>query len=216
MDNFNNQYQFTAEEWETCLKVLKQLKDNPLENPDNESFGALITKIYKTAKKKLKADTTKNTRLEDLTAIKKTTIVQNAIKNKTHYFPDVGERGETFIKLNHSRNCYCCNQSFDAVHCFYHRLCPDCAKLNFKYRDLEIDLSNRNVILTGGRIKIGFATALKLLRSNANLTITTRFPALALQEFQKETDFEDWKDRLEIYGLDLRNLAAVQLSLIHI
>ncbi|MGK0389048.1 MAG: NAD(P)-dependent dehydrogenase (short-subunit alcohol dehydrogenase family) [Maribacter sp.] len=76
-------------------------------------------------------------------------------------------------------------------------------------RILEIDLSNRNVILTGGKVKVGYATALKLLRSNANLILTTRFPALALENFKKEKDYHKFSDRLDIYGLDLRNLSAV-------
>ncbi|MGB1216854.1 MAG: SDR family oxidoreductase, partial [Saprospiraceae bacterium] len=54
------------------------------------------------------------------------------------------------------------------------------------------------------------ATALKLLRNHANLTVTTRFPALALAEFQKEKDFSTWENKLNIYGLDLRNLKAVE------
>jgi len=67
----------------------------------------------------------------------------------------------------------------------------------------------RKVILTGGRVKVGYATALKFLRNNAELTVTTRFPAIAYEQFQKEHDFEEWKNRLTVYGLDLRNLEAL-------
>ena len=38
---------FSLEEWETCLKVLTFLKENPTQNPDNKIFSGLITKIYK-------------------------------------------------------------------------------------------------------------------------------------------------------------------------
>ena len=48
-------YNFTQQEWESCLKVLNELKNNPLNNPDNKTFGALITKIHKLAKKELKS-----------------------------------------------------------------------------------------------------------------------------------------------------------------
>ena len=50
--NENNQiYSFSQQEWETCLKVLHALKHNPFENPDNKQFGTLLTKISKKAKK---------------------------------------------------------------------------------------------------------------------------------------------------------------------
>jgi hypothetical protein len=42
---------FSREEWETCLKVLNSLKDNPFENPDNQSFKTLIASIYNRLKK---------------------------------------------------------------------------------------------------------------------------------------------------------------------
>jgi len=54
MKEFENQYNFSKTEWESCLKVLATLKENPLNNPDNKTFGALITKIHKNAKKELK------------------------------------------------------------------------------------------------------------------------------------------------------------------
>lgn len=89
-------------------------------------------------------------------------------------------------------------------------MCPKCADENYEKRFLSADLTGRNVILTGGRVKVGFATALKLLRNGANLVLTTRFPALALETLQQEADYENWKDRLWVYGLDLRNLKAIQ------
>jgi NAD(P)-dependent dehydrogenase (short-subunit alcohol dehydrogenase family) len=87
---------------------------------------------------------------------------------------------------------------------------PVCAIENYSKRFQEINLEGRNVILTGGRVKVGFATALRFLRSKANLVLTTRFPALALQQFQQEPDYASWKNKLTIYGLDLRNLKAIE------
>ncbi len=40
MDELEHKYGFTLDDWETCLKVLKAVKDNPLENPDNHRFIA--------------------------------------------------------------------------------------------------------------------------------------------------------------------------------
>lgn len=42
---------FSQNEWESCLKVLNALKDEPFLNPDNKTFSGLITKIHKNAKK---------------------------------------------------------------------------------------------------------------------------------------------------------------------
>jgi NAD(P)-dependent dehydrogenase (short-subunit alcohol dehydrogenase family) len=39
---------------------------------------------------------------------------------------------------------------------------------------------------------------------------TTRFPKDAASRYAREKDFEEWKDRLMIFGLDLRDLAALE------
>jgi NAD(P)-dependent dehydrogenase (short-subunit alcohol dehydrogenase family) len=64
-------------------------------------------------------------------------------------------------------------------------------------------------VITGGRVKIGYATALKCLKAGAKVLISTRFPALAWAQFAEEPDFDIWKKNLTLYGLDLRNLNAV-------
>lgn len=66
------------------------------------------------------------------------------------------------------------------------------------------------VVITGGRVKIGYATVLKFLRSGAQVLSTTRFPALLLEQLQQEPDYDSWKDAFTVYGLDLRNLPAVE------
>jgi NAD(P)-dependent dehydrogenase (short-subunit alcohol dehydrogenase family) len=49
--------------------------------------------------------------------------------------------------------------------------------LNYNKRTQVVDLSNRIILLTGGRVKIGYRAALKLLRCGATVIVTTRFPA---------------------------------------
>ncbi|QHI37028.1 hypothetical protein IMCC3317_24000 [Kordia antarctica] len=209
MEENESTYTFTKEEWETCLKVLHALKENPLENPDNQQFGTLITKISKKAKKSNRKDSFSTKKQEDLKTILNSEISKKALENTTVY-QDATETSQSFTKLNVPRNCYCCNTSYSFAHSFYNRLCPKCAELNYANRFKEIDLTNRNIILTGGRVKIGYATALKMLRANAHVTVTTRFPASALDLFRQEKDYATWKDNLVIYGLDLRNLKAVE------
>ena len=66
------------------------------------------------------------------------------------------------------------------------------------------------VLITGGRVKIGFQTVLRLLRDGAKVLVTTRFPHAAALRFQAEDDSSEWSDRLQLYGLDLRNIPAVE------
>ena len=202
-------YKFTSEEWESCLKVLSELKDQPLDNPDNQTFGALISKIHKSAKKQNRSTSYKAKRSHDLQVLKSSKIAQNALNNTTEY--NGFKRSEqSYETINIPKNCYSCNAPYNAVHSFYNRLCPKCAELNYANRFASADLSSRNVIITGGRVKIGYATALRFLRSGANVLVTTRFPASALTLFQKEEDYNTWSDNLTIYGLDLKHLKSVE------
>lgn len=57
--SWQKEYGFTSEEWQACLKVLNILKDKPFQNPDNQSFKTLVTKLHKQAKKKFKASDTR-------------------------------------------------------------------------------------------------------------------------------------------------------------
>lgn len=209
MNDFQSQYNFSKVEWENCLRVLNQLKDHPFQNPDNQLFSGLITKIHKQAKKKSKREDYLKKKTADLAILQNSTISKNALANTTLYYDDEPVK-QSFTPLQLEKHCYACNSKYTLAHSFYNRLCPSCAGINYKNRFREIDLTNRNVILTGGRVKIGYATALKFLRANANLTLTTRFPAIALSQLQKEKDYDQWKDNLKIYGLDLRNLKAVK------
>ncbi|PTX59202.1 short subunit dehydrogenase [Kordia periserrulae] len=209
MKNDTSTYNFSQEEWETCLKVLHALKKHPLENPDNQQFGSLITKIYSNAKKANRKQSYSDKKQADLQTILNSEISKNALENTTK-FSETEEATQTYTKLHIPKNCYSCNASFVLAHSFYNRLCPTCAELNYKNRFKTLNLSNRKVIITGGRVKIGYATALKMLRFQANVIVTTRFPATALAQFQQEKDYHDWKDNLVVYGLDLRNLKSVE------
>jgi NAD(P)-dependent dehydrogenase (short-subunit alcohol dehydrogenase family) len=209
MNTFES-YNFTQEEWEHCIKVLNELKKDPFQNPDNPLLSGLITKVYKTAKKYKTKEAFLKAKTEDITAIKNTVISKQALENKTFYADYIKHKDTGFKTLNKPKGCYCCGNTFNQLHFFYNRLCPNCAEANYEQRFKTVDLKNRNVILTGGRVKVGFATALKLLRSEANVMLTTRFPASALENFKKETDYNVWQHKLTIYGLDLRNLKAVE------
>ena len=103
-----------------------------------------------------------------------------------------------------------CKQRYSTIHHFYDRLCPTCGDVNFGKRTELADLRGRVALLTGGRVKIGYQTGLKLLRSGAHLIVTTRFPRDSAARYAAEPDFGEWADRLEIHGLDLRHAPSVE------
>ncbi|MGH9240948.1 MAG: SDR family NAD(P)-dependent oxidoreductase [Vicinamibacterales bacterium] len=108
------------------------------------------------------------------------------------------------------QHCYVCKEKFRVIHHFYDQLCPDCAAFNFRKRTERANLSGRVALVTGGRVKIGYQAALKLLRSGAQVIVTTRFPRDSAQRYARESDFADWGHRLEIFGLDLRHTPSVE------
>jgi NAD(P)-dependent dehydrogenase (short-subunit alcohol dehydrogenase family) len=114
------------------------------------------------------------------------------------------------------RHCYICKSPYSTLHHFYDQLCPPCAALNFDKRTELADLGGRVALLTGGRVKIGYQAGLKLLRSGARLLVTTRFPRDAALRYASEDDFPAWRDRLEIFGLDLRHTPSVEALCRHL
>lgn len=123
--------------------------------------------------------------------------------------------------------CYCCKARFRILHFFYDHLCPKCASLNYQKRFAQANLGDNDnnntkertlnpivkrkiAIVTGARLKIGYQTSLKLLRSGAIVIATTRFPNSACEIYAKENDFNVWKDRIHIYGLDLRDILGIE------
>jgi NAD(P)-dependent dehydrogenase (short-subunit alcohol dehydrogenase family) len=102
------------------------------------------------------------------------------------------------------------------THPFYDRLCDSCGEKNYSMRSFTCDLKGKRAIVTGGRIKIGFEIALKLLRAGAEVVVTTRFPRDARIRFQAEADAADWLQRLHFYQLDLLSLAQVTAFTSHV
>jgi NAD(P)-dependent dehydrogenase (short-subunit alcohol dehydrogenase family) len=117
---------------------------------------------------------------------------------------------EDVRQLHHARNCYVCKRDFTALHFFYDCMCPECADFNYKKRSQTTRLDGRIALVTGGRIKIGYFTSLMLLRAGASVIVTTRFPHDSAARYNREPDYETWKDRLTLYGLDLRHIPSVE------
>ena len=107
-------------------------------------------------------------------------------------------------------SCYICHKPYVDLHFFYHQLCPDCAVFNYAKRNEKANLAGKVCLVTGGRTKIGYHSALKLLRCGATVIVTTRFPHDAAVRYAAEKDCDVWLRNLDIYGLDFRDLNRLE------
>ena len=125
-------------------------------------------------------------------------------------------RREESARVENSRLCYVCKTHFNELHHFYDQMCPPCAELNWQKRESTADLRGRVALVTGGRVKIGYQAAVKLLRAGAEVIVATRFPRDAARRFAKEPDASEWTQRLHVYGIDLRHTPSVELLCQHL
>jgi len=190
------------EKLEICLQVLQQISDNPSLIDHQARFKTLIAKIHKNGRKGIRKTNQQQKKAADEHLKSQAAIVQNQIQKPN---------SECIIgQINQPINCYICKKPYTEIHSFYHLLCPQCAQFNYEKRSQKTNLSDRIALVTGGRIKIGYQTALRMLRDGARVIVTTRFPCDCRHRFSQESDFDNWSSRLQIYGLDLRHIPTVE------
>jgi NAD(P)-dependent dehydrogenase (short-subunit alcohol dehydrogenase family) len=129
---------------------------------------------------------------------------------------DIGDDGPEARESTEPQHCYVCKRKYSQIHFFYDQLCPECADFNHAKRTETTDLSGRVALLTGGRVKIGYQAGIKLLRAGAHVIVTTRFPRDSALRYASEPDFDEWSERLEIFGLDLRHTPSVEAFCQHL
>jgi NAD(P)-dependent dehydrogenase (short-subunit alcohol dehydrogenase family) len=142
-------------------------------------------------------------------------LTPNVFPPKNFSQQEISQDAE-FREVMEPQNCYICKQDYSKIHHFYDQLCPACADLNFFKRTESANLRGRVALLTGGRVKIGYQSGIKLLRAGAGLIVVTRFPRDAAIRYSQEPDFADWGARLEIFGLDLRHTPSVEAFCRHL
>jgi NAD(P)-dependent dehydrogenase (short-subunit alcohol dehydrogenase family) len=106
------------------------------------------------------------------------------------------------------KRCYICRYSLTSAHPLYPALCNPCGEFNIAESSLSLpenlELKGKTAVVTGGRINLGYHTALRLLRCGASVVVSTRYPLDAETRYLNEPDAEAWKDRLRVVGADFR------------
>jgi NAD(P)-dependent dehydrogenase (short-subunit alcohol dehydrogenase family) len=114
-------------------------------------------------------------------------------------------------ELRTARSCYVCKQPYTEVHRYYDSMCRSCGDFNYARREQTANLDGYYALVTGARVKIGYQAALKLLRAGAHVIAATRFPVDAAERYSREPDYAQFRERLQIHGIDLRHTPSVEL-----
>ncbi len=148
--------------------------------------------------------------------IRAATGIRSARNSRVFVAPEKIEHSDASTRfldkpLINARSCYVCKALFTRVHFFYDAMCPDCAEFNYAKRFQTASLEGQVAVITGSRLKIGYQASLMMLRAGATVIATTRFPVDSALRYAREKDFPLWRDRLHVYGLDLRHIPSVEL-----
>ncbi|KAF7586287.1 hypothetical protein BBP40_009164 [Aspergillus hancockii] len=108
------------------------------------------------------------------------------------------------------RHCYMCHFEItpETTHDIYPSLCHPCGAFNLSSSEISkapnLDLNGKTALVTGGRVNLGYRTALRLLRCGAHVVVSSRYPRDAVERYQSESDFPVWSSRLRVVGADFR------------
>lgn len=203
----------SPEELEHCIEMLQRLSETYRTMEPNDRLRSLVRKLYREGgrgNREHKRQVRHQLRQEDRALLASTTLVRHQRDSDSQAEPLALPKPAGSRVLHQPESCYVCKTPYTEVHFFYHFLCPQCAGFNYAMRGLRADLRGRVAMVTGGRVKIGHQLVLRLLRDGATVLVVTRFPCAAARRFEAEEDSGQWWDRLRIYGLDLRDIPAVE------
>jgi NAD(P)-dependent dehydrogenase (short-subunit alcohol dehydrogenase family) len=184
------------EEFEAALKVLDYLQSNDSES--QTTLSSPLTEVVAAIRAQISMDS--NTRIEYAKQARKAQSEEQKAK---------------------ALRCYMCRQKCTIlnVHDLYPSLCRPCGAFNLSSSQLsrpeKLDLTGKIALVTGGRINLGYHTALRLLRCGANVIVSSRYPADAADRYSKEADFMQWESRLKVVGADFRT-AQDAFRLVHV
>jgi NAD(P)-dependent dehydrogenase (short-subunit alcohol dehydrogenase family) len=111
--------------------------------------------------------------------------------------------------------CYICKHTCNKGHHLqsYKFMCCKCGVDNYTIENEVENMEGMTAFVTGIRHTIGYAIALKLLRSGCTVIGTTRFPMCALHNYQQEEDYDVWKERLTLCQCDFLNIESVKKTI---
>lgn len=196
-----------GDEVEAALRVLGEIRALPVDDPLRQRVQRAVDGLLKDAQRQRRANRRRKTAAADRAvvahaatgAVDRADGLPAAAPSDLHF--DADGVGTT----HRQRRCYVCRDRFRTIDAFYHALCPTCADMHRLHRDASTDLTGRRAVVTGGRVKIGYQVALKLLRDGATVTVVTRFPADATRRYAQEPDAATWLASLRVIGADLRD-----------
>ena len=117
------------------------------------------------------------------------------------------------VKESPGRKCYICRLQLSSPHPQYPSLCKPCGDFNLGSGDISapenLSLKGKTAFVTGGRINLGYHTALRLLRCGASVIVSTRYPRDAETRYLAERDSNEWSPLLRIVGADFRTASDV-------
>lgn len=207
---------------ENCISILRKLADNGAllaELPEEvkvslyEAAGRVSRPNRYDAKKRnkeIKQEMRRKIALKDRN-VRAGSGIRTARDADVFVAPLQIAGNEKTEELKNPQTCYVCHREYTTAHFFYDALCPECAEFNYRKRFQTAPLHGKVAIITGSRVKIGYQSTLMLLRAGAQVVATTRFPIDSAKRFSQEKDFCEWRDRLQIFGLDLRHTPSVEL-----
>jgi NAD(P)-dependent dehydrogenase (short-subunit alcohol dehydrogenase family) len=223
-ENYN---QYTLEDVLKATEVLKHLESNTellwhLTEQDRIELYKAAGKVSRPNKEENKkrfkeAKSFEQKKIVEQNRLKRAmTGIRSARKEKIFAAPEQlqiesNQYYQEAPELTTPRNCYVCKVEFTKLHFFYDTMCKECGDFNYFKRFQRCDMTGQVALITGSRLKIGYQAVLMMLQSGATVIATTRFPVDSAMRFMKEKDYNDWKERLHIYGLDLRHTPSVDL-----
>ncbi|CAG7922855.1 unnamed protein product [Penicillium olsonii] len=185
---------------------------------DNELESTLKVLDYLQKHNLVKQGATTDPLSDVILTVKAQLSMDNIIRTAQHRSL---EGHEKVRKPSEKIRCYICRYVFSAseAHELYPSLCRQCGMFNVGCSELslpnKLNLSGKFALITGGRINLGYSTALRLLRCGANVIVSSRYPADAAARYANEEDYAEWNTKLKVVGADFRT-AKDAFRLVHI
>ena len=185
-----------------CLAVLRAVESLPDDHPVRLTVERAATQVQRGMKKRLRRERGLATRRANSALVQSLQQARHEEHGVRRLPASTGT--DTPLHVSRAKRCYVCKGPYTRLHPVYVSLCPACAELSAARRGQHVSLQGRRALVTGGRVKVGFHVALRLLRAGALVHVTSRFPRDAASRFEQQPDFSQWRERLVLHGLDLR------------